>query len=267
MIYITGDVHTKIKDNWEQQKAGNELDASQKYLKILEKHKLVCTLFLNGKCLTENPGKIKELLNYNIEIGGHTYDNFGNFGMIRSYINRKLFSCVYGSRKFQKKDIEKTRKAFEKLGMEMKSWRTHAFGSNKDTFRMLKENHVRYVSDLTGNIKPYEDSGIVHLPINIPVDVVTIAYGETKPENRNPFASCVKGRISKEEWFEIIKKRIIKNEKNKMDSILLIHPITMAVLDNFESFEKIAKFLSRYKSGKISEFGIKFKRENSSFIT
>jgi hypothetical protein len=77
------------------------------------------------------------------------------------------------------------------------------------------------------------------------------------PENRNSFASCVKGRINAEEWFEILKKRIQHNEKKKVDSILLIHPETMAALDNFKLFEQIAEFLSKYKSEKISEFKLK----------
>ncbi len=257
MIYLTGDVHAKMKGNWEQQKAGSELDAAKKYLETLKKNKLSSTLFINGKCLEENPLKIKELLKYNIELGGHTYYNFGNFGVIKSYFNRKLFGCVYGSVRFQKKDIKKTKKAFENSGLEMKSWRTHAFGSNKETFDILKKEGVRYISDLIGDIKPHEKEGIIHFPINIPVDVVTIAYGETRPESRNPFASCTKGRIHPEEWFEIIKKRILENEKNKIDSILLIHPITMAVLDDFKLFERIVKFLSKYKTQKISEFRIK----------
>lgn len=253
MIYLTGDVHTRMKGNWEQERGISELDAAKKYLEILKKNNVSSTLFINGICLDEDFSKIKELLEYDVELGGHTYNNFGKLGIIRSFINRKLFSCVYGSASFQKKDIKKTRKAFENHGFHMESWRTHAFGSNKDTIKILKENNARYISDLIGNIKPYEE-GIIHLPINIPVDVVTISYGDYKPENRNPFASCVKGRISPEEWFEIIKKRIAENEKNKIDSILLIHPITMAVLDNFELFEKIAKFLSRYKSRRVSEF-------------
>jgi len=254
MIYLTGDVHTKIQGYWEQKIAGNELNAAKKYLEILKKNKISCTLFLNGKCIDEEPEKVKELLEYNIEIGGHTYDNFGTMNPIKSYVNRKRFGCVYGSSGYQRKDIEKTKKCFEKFNLKMNSWRTHAFASNNETFKILKENGVKYVSDLLGEVKPLEKEGIIHMPINIPVDVNAISYGETKPENRNPFASCTKGRIMPEEWFEILKKRIIENEKKKIPSILLIHPITMAVLDDFKLFEKIAKFLNKYKSEKINEF-------------
>ena len=248
MIYLTGDVHTKIKEHWEQKISGNELDAAKKYLEILKKNKISCTLFLNGKCLNEEPEKVKELLNYDIEIGGHTYDNFGNMNPIKGYINRKRFGCVYGPFKYQKKDIEKTKLAFEKFNLEMNSWRTHAFASNDETFELLKENKVKFVSDLVGEVRPFEKEGVVHLPINIPDDVDTISFGLLTPENRNPFASCTKGRIKPEEWFEILKKRVTGNEKKKIPSILLIHPITMATLDDFKLFEEIAKFLSKYKS-------------------
>lgn len=254
MIYLTGDVHTRVSGHWEQEKAGLDIDNSIKYLEILKKYKIASTLFLNGILLDKQSEKVKKLLEYNVELGGHTYNNFGSMSAVKSYIFRKIWGCIYGPEFYQRKDIKKTKKAFEKLGLKMISWRTHAFGSNENTFKLLNKEGVKYVSDLIGQIKPFEKQGIIHLPINIPVDVVTIAYGEYSPENRNPFASCTKGRISADEWFEIVEKRIIQNEKKRRDSILLIHPNTMAVLDNFETFEKIAKFLSKYKSGKVCEF-------------
>jgi peptidoglycan/xylan/chitin deacetylase (PgdA/CDA1 family) len=254
MIYLTGDVHTKSMGGWEQEKMGSEVVAAKKYLEILKKYNLSCTLFINGKCFEEEKEKVKELLSYDVEFGGHTYNNFGKLGIIKSYLYRKLFGCVYGSKHFQTKDILKTKKTFEKVGLKMVSWRTHAFGSNEETFKILRQAGVRYVSDLVGDIKPFEKGEIIHLPINLPVDGNTLSYGEFRPENRNPFASCTKGRISAEEWFEILKKRITHNEKNKINSIILIHPITMAALDNFELFEQIAKFFSKYKSSKISNF-------------
>lgn len=254
MIYLTGDVHIKVPEHWEQKRAGLDLDNAVKYLEILKKYKIPSTLFINGKCLDESPAKIKEIIKYNVELGGHTYDNFGSMEAIKSYIFRKLWGCIYGPESYQKKDIKKTKLAFKKLNIKMTSWRTHSFGSNEKTFNILKEENVKYVSDLIGETKPFEKNGIIHLPINIPVDVVSIAYGEYRPENRNPFASCVKGRISPEEWFEILKKRIAENEKKKIPSTLLLHPTTMAVIDNFALFEKVAKFLSKYRCKKISEF-------------
>lgn len=257
MIYLTGDVHTKVPNHWEQKIAGLDLDNTIKYLEILKKYKISCTLFLNGILLEKEPEKVKKLLEYDVEIGGHTYNNFGSMSVVKSYIFRKIWNCIYGPSFYQKRDIRKTKGAFRKFGLEMKSWRTHSFGSNEKTFEILKQEKVRYISDLVGEIKPFEKNGIIHLPINIPVDVVTIAYGEYKPENRNPFASCVKGRILPEEWFEIIKQRVSENEKKKIPSILLLHPTTMAAIDNFILFERIAKFLSKYKSKKISEFELK----------
>lgn len=254
MIYLTGDVHTEIPGYWEQKIAGNEIDAAKKYLEILQKYKICSTLFINGECLDKEPQKVKELLAYDVELGGHTYDNFGGMGIIKSYFYRKIYGCIYGPIGFQKKDITRTRRIFERFGLKMTSWRTHAFGSNEDTFRMLAKNNVKYVSDLLGMQMPFEKGGIIHLPINIPVDNNTICVGPLTPENRDPFASCTKGRILPEEWFEIVKNRIKKNEKEKKDSILLIHPESMKALDNFKLFEKIAKFLSKYKNQKISEF-------------
>jgi peptidoglycan/xylan/chitin deacetylase (PgdA/CDA1 family) len=254
MIYLTGDVHTKLPGHWEQRIAGKEINAAINYLEILKKYKVSSTLFLNGKCLNEDKEKVKELQEYNVELGGHTYDNFGSMGPIKSYIYRKIWGCIYGPSSYQRKDIRKTKNSFEKQGIKITSWRTHSYGSNENTYKILNEEGINFLSDIVGEIKPFSKENIIHLPINIPTDVNTIAYGELKPESKNPFASCTKGRISPEEWFEIIKKRISYNEKNNIDSILLIHPITMAVLDNFKLFEEIAKFFSKYKTKKISEF-------------
>ena len=260
MIFLTGDVHGKIKQSWEQSVvSSNDLNSAKRYLEILKKYNIPCTLFINGICLKESPEKVKELLKFDVELGGHTYDNFGRMNIFKSYIYRKFFGCVYGPNFYKKKDIKKTREEFEKFGLKMSSWRTHCFASNEKTFEILKENNVKYVSDLlsSGNSLPFEKNEIIHMPINIPVDQNTIAFGALSPENRNAFASCTKGRIKAEEWFEILKKRIIENEKKDIPSIILIHPLTMEVLDNFKLFEKICKFLSKYKSEKISAFKLK----------
>jgi len=254
MIFITGDVHSKNMYDWEQKGIGSNIVASKKYLEILKKYNLSCTIFINGICLDKETENVKKLLEYDVELGGHTYNNFGGMNIIKSYLYRKIWGCIYGPAWYQKRDIKKTKKAFKKFGLKMNSWRTHAFGSNNKTFKFLKKAGVKYVSDLLGEQKPFKSSSIVHMPINIPVDQNTIAYGPLKPENRNPFSSCVKSRIKPEELFEILKKRIDENEKKGIPSILLLHPATMAYLDNYKLFEKICKFVSKYKSAKISEY-------------
>lgn len=258
MIYLTGDVHSKNLSSSERKVVKSEIEAAERYLEILKKNKIACTLFINGICLKKEKKDFKRLLNYDVEIGGHTYNNFEGMNIIKSYLYRKIWGGVYGPSFFQKKDIKKTKEAFEKEGLKMISWRTHAFGSNNKTFEILSKKGIKYVSDLLGKLPPFYDkkNKIFHIPINIPVDSNTFSYGKLTPENRDPFASCTKGRIFPEEWFEILKKRIKENEKKGIPSILLIHPSTMAFLDNFSLFKKIAKFLSKYKTAKISEFRI-----------
>ena len=257
MIFITGDVHCRIPGSWEQNLCGSELKASKTYLEILKKNGLTSTLFINGKCFEDNKEEVNKILKFNVELGGHSYNNFENLGAFKSYFNRLVFGCIYGSSSRQTKDIARTKKAFEDFGLEMVSWRTHAFGSNSKTFGILSNIGVKYVSDLLGETRPYSKDGIIHIPINIPVDQNTIAYGKLTPENRNPFASCVKGRIRPSEWLEIVKRRVSDNEKRGINSILLVHPATMACLDNFETFRSLAKFLAKYKSSKISEFKLR----------
>ena len=255
MIFLTGDVHGRILGNWEQ-RGCSELDSAIKYLEILKKYNISCTFFINGISLKEEWPKIKKFLNYEVELGGHTYNNFGDINVFKGFIYRKIWKCLYGPSYYQKKDIKNTRNEFERRGLNMQSWRTHAFGSNKNTYYFLKENGVKFVSDFLGIQEPKMEDGIIHLPINIPVDQNTISYGVLKPENRDPFIGCNKGRILPEEWFEILKKRVEKNEKDRIDSVLLIHPQTMFALDNFKLFERVAEFLSKFESKKVGEFEI-----------
>ena len=92
----------KIPDYWEQKIAGRDIVNAIKYLEILKKYHISSTLFLNGKCLNEDKEKTKELLKYDVELGGHTYDNFGKMGPIKSYIYRKIWGCIYGPNFYQK---------------------------------------------------------------------------------------------------------------------------------------------------------------------
>jgi peptidoglycan/xylan/chitin deacetylase (PgdA/CDA1 family) len=251
MIFITGDVHSKKQHNWEQKEHGPNVKTALEFLKILENYKIKSTLLINGICLDEEAEDVKKLLDYKVELGGHTYDSFGKMNIFKSYIYRKLYGCVYGPKRYQKKDIIKTKKAFEKMGLKMLSWRTHCYSSNETTFRLLKEHGVRYVTDLLGERQPFEKNRLIHLPINTPPDENTMALGPLKPENRNPFAGCTKGRIRPSEWIEIVKKRITENEKQNKDSVLLLHPSTMAYVENYKLLKELAKFIrkNKYQTG------------------
>jgi len=247
MIYITGDVHSKRQYTWEQKEHGPNLKTALDFLKILKKYKIRSTLFINGICLDEETEDVKKLLDYEVELGGHTYNSFGKMNIFKSYIYRKIWKCIYGPERYQIKDILKTRKAFEKLGLKMLSWRTHCYSSNETTFRLLKEQGVRYVSDLLGKQQPFEKNGLIHLPINTPPDENTMALGPLRPENRDPFAGCTKGRIMPSEWLEIVKKRIIENEKNQKASVLLTHPATMAYIKDYWLLKELAEFIKKNK--------------------
>lgn len=254
MIFVTGDVHSKALFNWEQAGIGSNVETAFHYLEILKKYKISSTLFINGICLKEESEGVKKLVQFDVELGGHTYNNFGKMHLIKSFFNRKLFGCVYGPSIYQRYDIKKTRKAFEDFKLNMTSWRTHAYASNNNTFKLLQKENVKFVSDLVGEQTPFSTKEITHLPINIPPDQNTIAYGPLCPKNRDPFASCTKGRIKPKEWLEIVKKRVEENEKKSIPSILLLHPATMAYIENYKLFEELCKFLSQFESKKVSEF-------------
>ena len=116
MIYLTGDIHSKNIKSWENENSKSQVLIAIKYLKILKKYNLSCTLFINGICLDKETQNVKQLLGYDLELGGHTYNNFGSMHIIKSYIYRKIFGCIYGPAFYQRKDIKKTKKLLRDLG-------------------------------------------------------------------------------------------------------------------------------------------------------
>lgn len=186
MIFLTGDVHHKSMGGHDQKLMNcTEVEAAIKYAEIALKYNIKVTLYLTGRCFIEEPASVKKLIDMeNVEIGGHTWNAFKykNFHRLSSF----FFSSYYGPSWYQKWDITKTIKIIEDFtGIKCISWRSHCYGGDAKTFKILFDNGIKIISDEInekGKIK-YIYKNLISLPINTITDELNIERGLKTKKN------------------------------------------------------------------------------------
>ena len=77
MICLTGDVHhmsLRIKEQKYLERGDTEVRVAQRYVALLAKHSLKATLYICGKCFTEEWQDLKPVTaSPLIEVGGHGF--------------------------------------------------------------------------------------------------------------------------------------------------------------------------------------------------
>lgn len=255
MICLTGDIHHKIGNPVQSFYQGSEAQLALEYLKISQKFNLKTTLFITGKAFVENWSDIKKLLTFdNLEIGGHTWSAFRPFLLHQFF--KKFTGSLYGPKWYQKHDIQKALAVIkQKTGKKVVSWRTHAYCSNQNTWKILVKNKVKVISDevTPTKIKPHklENLKLISLPINILPDHEHIYYGT--PER---IALQMKGKIKDaftnksfpiDKYGQIVISQIKEIQRKNGVATLLLHPQTMKLTDNFKTFYKICQFIAQNK--------------------
>ena len=242
---ITGDVHHYIGDPNSEEKAWGRIEyrCAKEYSEVLESLGARGTLFVTGKCVDEHPDVFKEISKIEgIELGGHTYHALRfspflsslevrgvNFGALHHYIFYLLCGSFYGPRFYQKSDILKTIEAFKKIGVRIRSWRTHCYSGNSITFSILDELGFVAVSDRKGeefNVSK-EIGNLYQITVTGPTD------GVVKPQSDN---------LEYRRKFWKFLARQIKKEKSM---VLQLHPKRQKMLDEFNNLRKVITTLQK----------------------
>jgi len=260
MICLTGDVHDmSLKTKDQIYLSGTEVDSANRYLQIAEEHDVNITLFITGRCVDEEPSKIREISkNDNTELGGHTYNCFRPEILYK--FSNKFLGLRNGPAFMQKRDIRKTISVFKtSLGLKPLSWRDHGYRHDRNTVRMLKKTGIRFFSDeVTPDCtRPFEIDDMCHVPINVLPDHDYIYHGSRMPGTFNennllsrPFRS--KG-MSVDDWFRVVKEQVKKITSSGGLATILAHPACMEISDNFKTFEHLCGFLSEYETIKMKD--------------
>lgn len=261
MICLTGDIHHKSLQTEDQEYLScSEVEAAREYVSIAEKTGIKASLFATGKSVKEETREFREILKHsNVELGGHTYYAFRPKWLYNGIFS-KLLGLSNGPRFYQDYEIKKTIKTFKQLlDVDIISWRDHAYRYDKNTYELLSQNGIKFISDEVDpkKIHPSEVNGLTSVPINVMPDHDHIYHGEIKPETvesrflgRSSFPPDL---YSAEDWLELVENQISSMCGKEGTATILAHPACMKIIDDFEIFRELCDFLASYNSVFISE--------------
>ena len=254
MICLTGDVHhMSLRTKDQDFLTATEAELAKEYLKIAQKREIKVTLFLTGKLVEEETDNVAELLKTgNVELGGHNYNAFQP--RLIYGISNKLLGLRNGPRFYQRREIKKTIQIFEgKIGVRTVSWRDHAYRHDRNTFHLLSDAGIKYVSDVVNKeqLRPKKVGGLIAVPINVMPDHEHIYHSFRTPLYVN--SSDFKDNFTSEsycvdEWARIIQNQVENIEAKNGITTILAHPSCMYICGGFAVFRKLCEFLSQYET-------------------
>ncbi|WP_271967813.1 polysaccharide deacetylase family protein [Halorubrum ezzemoulense] len=231
-----------------------EVEAAIEYAEIAAEYDVPVTLFVTGKAAEEEPERVKRLAAMeNVEIGGHNYWAFDTL-VHKGW--RGLTGSWNGPRPFQRWEIRKTIETFAELGIEITSWRNHAYRHDKHTASLLSEAGIKHFSDVVapkGEVR--EEDGLTVVPINTPPDHEHVYHAFRTPsfvagsDFEGPFGEEAH---AVEEWLDWILEYIEEHNESGLVAVVLAHPSCMSLADEIESFEDLCKLArEQYSPAKI----------------
>jgi peptidoglycan/xylan/chitin deacetylase (PgdA/CDA1 family) len=241
-VFITGDVHHYIGNSEDER---FEYKYAKHYLQILKKYKASSTLFVTGKCIDSYPNFWMWIIkHFDVELGGHTYNAFQHEFFHKTWY--RLTGREYGPWLYQWWDINRTLKAYQRIGIKLMSWRTHAYAGDNITYRILSSKGIKVVSDrFADKFQVFKENDIIHVPITTYPDdeIFTCTFSNSLTEKEII-----------EEQTKKVEESIIKKIDAKEDMVIQLHPNSMKVL-NFSLLRRVVSALkhSGYTFHKISE--------------
>ena len=255
MICLTGDVHhSSLRSDDFAYCKGTEIEACREMSLIAQRYEVKTTFFFTGRCAKESPEIIKEIsMALGVEIGGHNYFAFKPRLPFKIYY--RLTGIKNGPAFFQRFEVRKTLSELSTLiGKPILSWRDHGYRHDKNTFDILSESGIEYVSDTLSNDfgQPRWNGKLFEVPINTIPDHEYVYHGKRRPGAVNEEAlkkSVFKtSAMTPDQWLNKIKEQIEEIERRQGVAVILAHPACMEVMDNFRVFEKLCDFISNYKT-------------------
>lgn len=239
-IRITGDVHQYRYGSREHEAVFSRIDYHDiimRYCEILERRGLRSTLYVTGLALDEDQIFWKKIQKRGHKIGLHTWDGFSSFLPGQGFVNRKFFGCAYGSVRQQRNDI--LRCADMKGYFGITDWRTHEYGSDGVTERILFQNGYKTISDtfdlpvgLFGFLpRLREPAFLKHVPIIAPEDHSCIKHLHIR-DYRD-------GLWTPKKYCNFVKTLVTK----KKQGVLQLHPVCQTFINDFGLFEKVCRLV------------------------
>jgi len=259
MICLTADLHHMSLNTGNQQHSDKtEMSLAGEFVKMMETRNIKGTFFITGRSFEEEWTEVRPIAESpNIEIGGHTYEAFEPALLHRIWM--KLTGNYNGPYAYQYRDTKKTIDIIlKKTGKRITTWRNHMYMHGPNTEKILSKLGIKICSDgvkKENHTLIKDASGLFNLPINIIPDHEHIIHAERTPEWIEQWQKRYKwsddfGPESYyiEEWTEMVLEQLQANESEGKLSVLIIHPITMYLADEFKSVQRILDYIATRQS-------------------
>jgi peptidoglycan/xylan/chitin deacetylase (PgdA/CDA1 family) len=277
MICVTGDIHhTSLKINEQRfitEPGDSEAAVAARYLRFAEEMGVKLTFYATGRTLREEWRTFEPIARSPlVEIGGHTYNGLprtlpSRLRELVTGIPGVSHSNSHGSYRRQRRDVERMiAVARERTGRQLLSWRSHGLVRDANTYRILHELGIRFISDdLDWNKSRPERlaEGLISHPMNVIMDHDHIYHAHRTPEyverqKRNWGFSDDPTRESYpiEEWRRIVERQVQAIEAAGGLATVLMHPLCMYVADRFVTARRLLEFFSRYRTIWAREAGL-----------
>jgi len=246
-VCITGDVHHMSLGTRDQEYLDRtELEAALEYADIAATYDVPVTLFVTGKAAVEEPDRVRRLAAMdNVEIGGH---NYWAFGTPAHKAFRRLLGTWNGPRMFQSWEIQKTVNAFSELGVEITSWRDHAYRRDANTASLLSDQGMTHLSDAVGpDERVHHEAGVTIVPINTPPDHEHLNHAFRTPEfveNREFDGPFGPGSRDPAGWLEWVLGAVGERRGEGRPATVLAHPACMVLGDDLSAFEQLCEHIA-----------------------
>ena len=264
MICLTGDIHHDSLATNEQlflkrrEPTASEVQISCEYVRLCEEHGVKCTLYATGRTLARQWREFRPIAESpTVEVGGHTYD-----GLPRSRLSRLLAAMgwraslshahSHGSFARQRRDaVRMVQIARRRLGQPVVSWRSHGLVRDGNTYPILAELGIRYISDEIAwdkHLPEEAGTGLISHPLNVIMDhdhlyhahrtVPYVARQQTDwPLKDDPTSES----YAIEQWAEIVEEQVDAIEKKDGVATVLMHPLCMYVADGFATMRRLLR--------------------------
>lgn len=247
VICLTGDVHHMSMETRDQPHLdGTEVEAALEYARIAGSYDLPITLFVTGKTISEETATVESLSEMpHVELGGH---NYWAFDTPLHTLFRGLTRSWNGPKRFQSWEISRTLDVFSELGVDVRSWRDHAYRHDSNTLPVLRDHGITHFSDA---VEPMGDrrvtDGMTIVPINTPPDHEHVYHGFRTPEFvetddfEGPFGT---ESVDPPEWAKWVLDRVAHHVDVERTATVLAHPACMRIADDMYTFEQLCERLA-----------------------
>lgn len=263
MICLTGDIHHASLCTGNQAHCSiSEIQIAQRFVQLLEERSLPVTLFVSGKSFAEEWTDLAPICaSPVVEIGGHNYSCFEP--VLWHRIWNKLVGSYNGPAWCQAWDARRTIGIIQRrTGQRIRAWRNHMYMHGPYTERVLAQCGIDVCSDGVerASLGPQtHPEGMLNLPINVIPDHEHLYHAERTPEwveawikRYNWTDDFGPNSYYIDEWVDLALEGLRENEARGALSVMIIHPITMYLCDEFSGLKRILNYLAERQTAHVS---------------